>query len=149
MMGKTHLAAGAAAGLAVARSAGLHDPALLALCTVAGGLAGLVPDWLQINLPGAGEQIKGLFGHRGFTHWLWSALAAGWLVYQVAPIAVAGAMLAGWLSHLALDCLADGIPLLWPLGRITVAHIKTGSWMDKLFGGAAVVVMAVIAVGWR
>ncbi len=148
MMGKTHLAAGAAAGMAMARCAGLHDPAILALCTVAGGLAGLVPDWLQINLPGAGEQIKGLFGHRGFTHWLWSALAAGWLVYQVAPIAVAvaGAVLAGWLSHLALDCLADGIPLLWPLGRITVAHIKTGSWMDRMVGGAAVVGMVILAL---
>ena len=79
MQGKTHLAIGTAAGLAsTILTANSNDWQTLAVGAALGGLAGLVPDWLQVNLPGASKQIKGAFGHRGFSHWLWVALLAAW-----------------------------------------------------------------------
>jgi len=42
--------------------------------------------------------------------------------------------------------MAAGAPVFWPFGRTTLAHIKTGSNMDKLVGGAFLVLAAVVAV---
>ncbi len=54
MQGKTHLTIGAAAGLSSAIvTTNNGDWQTLAVGTALGGLAGLVPDWLQINIPGA------------------------------------------------------------------------------------------------
>ena len=112
MQGKTHLTIGAAAGLATAVAAGADDWKVLAASTALGGLAGLVPDWLQINIPGA-KQLKGTFGHRGFSHWLWAALLAAYAAQQVWEPA-AWPVLAGWGSHILLDALANGVPAFWP-----------------------------------
>lgn len=139
MQGKTHLAAGALAGL-LAAQIGRAPLEVSVLYVGVGGLAGLVPDWLQVNIPGV-KQVKGLFGHRGFSHWVWTALAVGWLLWPTGlglPVAV------GWLSHIALDALSSGVPAFWPLGRLTLGRIKTGSRLDTLVGAAAVVVAVVV-----
>lgn len=150
MQGTTHLIVGAAAGLAVATAT--TSPAAVTVATMAtstalGGLFGLIPDWLQINIPGASKQIKGTFGHRGFSHWLWTALAAAYaanLVWQTAAMPI----LAGWISHLLLDALSSGVPAFWPFGRITLARIKTGSHTDHLIGATGLIVLAAQII-WR
>jgi len=148
MHGATHLTWGIAYGLA----AGLAldaSPGELVAAAALGGLGGLVPDWLQINLPGASGQVKGLFGHRGFSHWVWTPLAllfVGQMFYSTlatAPRSLLAAFLCGWLSHIGLDSLAGGAPAFWPFGRLTLAHIKTGGQTDRLFGGAGLVMIGV------
>jgi membrane-bound metal-dependent hydrolase YbcI (DUF457 family) len=144
MRGATHLAWGALVGLAIGAH---HDLPTLALCAGTGALASLAPDWLQINIPGASQQIKGVFGHRGFSHWIWTAFAAGYGLYLVdVPPPVVCAAVAGWCSHIVLDALANGVPALWPLKRITLAHIKTGSSIDTLIGSFALIITVVICM---
>lgn len=144
MHGATHLSWGIASGLAAGLAVGA-TPGELAAAAALGGLAGLAPDWLQINVPGASQQIKGMFGHRGFSHWLWTPLALMFVAqtFYNAPTSLVAAFLCGWLSHIALDALADGVPAFWPFGRVTLAHIKTGGQADKLFGGAGLVMVGI------
>jgi membrane-bound metal-dependent hydrolase YbcI (DUF457 family) len=137
MQGKTHLTIGAAAGAATALSTG--DVRGVALAAALGGLAGLIPDWLQINVPGA-SQIKGAFGHRGFSHWLWSALAAAYLAHLVWDTA-AWPIIAGWGSHILLDALSSGVPAFWPFGRVTLARIKTGGAADHFIGATGLILL--------
>jgi len=145
MQGKTHLTIGAAAGLATAVTTGADDWKVLAASAALGGLAGLVPDWLQINVPGASRQLKGTFGHRGFSHWLWTALGAAYASQQVWEPAV-WPVLAGWCSHILLDALANGVPAFWPFGRLTLGHVKTGGKIDTLVGGVGLIVIVVLLV---
>jgi len=135
------MAAGLTAGLLV----GAPTPGNLTLATGIGGLAGLLPDWLQINIPGASKQIRGAFGHRGFSHWLWTPLALIFVAqaFYTAPVSLVAAFLGGWVSHIILDALADGVPAFWPFGRLTLAHIRTGGQADKLFGGAGLVMTGI------
>lgn len=81
--------------------------------------------------------------HRGPTHslamaGLWGAL--GGLLWGDPTLA--GAWLAGYLSHLFLDALTpSGIPWLWPFSphRLRLAHWRTGSAWDLgmlVLGGA-------------
>ena len=145
MRGSTHLTWGILSGMA----AGLGgDLPAMALCVGVGAVASLAPDWLQINIPGA-QQIKGAFGHRGFSHWVWSALAVGYGLHLLgAPSPVVLAAVAGWLSHIVLDAFADGVPAFWPLGRLTLAHIKTGGKLDTLTGAAALVLVG-LYITWK
>lgn len=143
MQGKTHLTVGAAAGAATAAATG--DIETIAIAAAIGGVAGLVPDWLQINIPGASRQLKGTFGHRGFSHWLWAALGAAYAAHQVWEPAI-WPVLAGWGSHILLDALASGVPIFWPFGRITLARIKTGGKLDTLIGGAGLIMLICLLV---
>jgi inner membrane protein len=145
MQGKTHAVTGLAVGLAAGLALGVPDPLDLVACTVAGGVAGLVPDWLQVNVPGASKQIKGAFGHRGFSHWVWTPLVL-LLVSGMEPSSPIVAAICGWFSHIVLDALSGGVPAFWPFGRVRIARIKTGSNQDTLFGGAALVIAASLAV---
>jgi len=145
MRGSTHLAWGATTGAALAVAAG-GDWQRVALGAAVGGLGGLVPDWLQINIPGASKQIRGAFGHRGFSHWIWMPLALYILGRAIAP-GVIVAFCCGWASHIALDAFADGVPAFWPFGRLTLAHVKTGGRLDSFTGGTALVLAAVIVAG--
>jgi membrane-bound metal-dependent hydrolase YbcI (DUF457 family) len=149
MQGKTHLVIGAAAGLAsVATAAGgqaATPVTTLAIGAVIGGVAGLIPDWLQINVPGASKQIKGAFGHRGFSHWAWAALAAAYaarLVWEPA----AWPVLAGWMSHIILDAMASGVPMFWPFGRVTLARVKTGGKLDTAIGAVGLILIAMAII---
>jgi len=146
MQGKTHLVTGAACGLGLAIANG-HSDLTLAIAATAGALGGLVPDWVQINMPGASKSIKGVFGHRGISHWIWTALAAGWYLHvalgaELWPVA---AFVAGWLSHIALDALSNGVPALWPW-RLKLAEVKTGSGTDTAVGATALIVAVLLAV---
>jgi len=137
--------AGAAVGLALARYTGLHDPQAVALVTATAAVAAVVPDWLQINIPGLNKTIKGAFGHRGFSHWLLTAYAVWWAVGRLQP-AASGIPLAaavGWLSHILLDAFnSPGVPAFWPLSyRLRLAGIKSGgggdqavAWLCGFFG---------------
>lgn len=144
MQGKTHVVIGTLAGITTALPV-TDDLTTIAIYAGLGGLAGLVPDWLQINIPGASKQIKGAFGHRGFSHWLWTALLAAWAARQLWEPAT-WPVLAGWVSHILLDALANGAPVFWPFGRLTLAHVKTGGKIDHVVGGAGLVVMVGLLV---
>jgi membrane-bound metal-dependent hydrolase YbcI (DUF457 family) len=137
MTGQTHIAGGLLAGAMI----GAHPGVLIA------GLVALVPDWLQVNLPGGSKLASGTFGHRGISHWLLSAGAVTLLTRALFPD-LTMYVLAGWSSHILLDVFSDGAPALWPLPRITLAHIRSGSWMDAVVGGALLVLACVVIV-WR
>jgi membrane-bound metal-dependent hydrolase YbcI (DUF457 family) len=110
MQGKTHLITGMTVGFAVGMTL-TTEPLNLVLATVAGGLAGLVPDWLQVNIPGV-KQVKGMLGHRGFSHWIWTPLASTYVLSVLdAENGLIFAFLAGWVSHIALDALSNGVPV--------------------------------------
>lgn len=143
MQGKTHLAVGAAVGAATAASTGNIET--MAIAAAIGGLAGLVPDWLQINIPGASKQLKGTFGHRGFSHWLWAALLAAYAAQQVWEPAI-WPVLAGWCSHILLDALASGAPAFWPFGRLTLGHVRTGGALDTLIGAVGLIIIVALAL---
>lgn len=142
MKGSTHFTAGAAVGLvALIEIQGIEDPDKMAVAVMVSAISALVPDWLQINIPGINGTIKGFAGHRGFSHWLLTA----WAVYSLAvAISPSGwwsqvppwAILAGWISHIALDAFNDpGVPAFWPLPwRLHVAGIKTGGTFDRVIG---------------
>lgn len=146
MQGQTHLVTGALAGLTVAVVGRISNPATLAAYAGLGALGGLIPDWLQINVPGASKQVKGMFGHRGFSHWAWTALAVWWCG-SVTIGAYALPLAAGWASHILLDAFADGVPAFWPFGRTTLAHIKTGGREDTFVGAAALVLAGLVLAG--
>jgi len=142
MHGKTHAAWGAACGAAVA--AAMINPTWAGQAVAMGAIGGLVPDWLQINVPGASKQIKGAFGHRGFSHWVWGPLflmywASQQYVVQGLNFALFLAFCAGWVSHILLDAFSSGVPAFWPFGRLSLAKVKTGGKGDKFIGGAGLV----------
>jgi inner membrane protein len=146
--GETHLVAGVAAGMILARSQGIDPPAALGMAGAA-GVAALVPDWLQINAPTLNRTIKGAFGHRGFTHWL---LTVG-VIYLVArdyvPLLAPG-IAAGWLSHIVLDAFnRPGVPAFWPLPwRLRLAALRTGGRIDRVMTwlAGAVVLWGAVSV---
>ncbi len=144
MQGKTHAAWGVAAGLSVALLTNATTWPDIAACAVIGGLAGLAPDWLQVNIPGV-QQIRGMFGHRGFSHWLWTPALSTYVLLSIAPVRLATAFLCAWCSHITLDAVSNGVPAFWPFGRLTIAHIKTGEKLDALIGGAGLV-LALVAL---
>lgn len=132
MTGLTHMAGGALAGAAIG---GDYRIAVAAL-------AALVPDWLQINVPGGSSLAHGLFGHRGISHWLITAVGVAAGVALISP-SLAVYVLAGWGSHIILDVFSNGAPALWPLPRITLARIKSGGLLDA-FIGAQLLTLAVV-----
>lgn len=135
MKGATHLAGGLLAGALAG-----NNPAGLAAAVI----AALVPDWIELNVPGLNVLVKGANGHRGLSHWLLTALVVWGLVRLTSP-EMAIYALAGWLSHIALDTLSNGVPALWPWSkRITLARIKTGSELDTWVGAALLVLAGVI-----
>ena len=84
-------------------------------------------------------------GHRGATHWLISALAAGaafWLLGGLVGYPQIGVwILGGYLSHLVLDMFTpSGLEVLMPLSRRSVGllpralRVQTGGLMDAVFG---------------
>ena len=123
MTGLTHMAGGALAGAAMS---GDYRIAVAAL-------AALVPDWFQVNVPGGSSLTRGVFGHRGISHWLITAVGVSALVAIISP-SLAVYVLAGWVSHIVLDVLSNGAPALWPLPRITLARIKSGGMLDAIVG---------------
>jgi len=143
MLGRTHLAAGAVAGEAVA-AAGHHGLSGLAIGAVVGMTSAWLPD---IDKVGSGVSrsiplgwLPGLFlKHRGFTH---TVLAAGlywllwdrWVVPRLhLPLWLPLAVAAGYGTHLLLDLLTDGgIAPLWPvLRRRAGFDLTTGGLIER------------------
>jgi membrane-bound metal-dependent hydrolase YbcI (DUF457 family) len=106
-------------------------------------LAALVPDWLQVNMPGGSSLAGGLFGHRGISHWLITAVGVAAGVGLISPN-LATYVLAGWASHIILDMFSNGAPALWPFPRITLAHIKSGGALDAICGSSLFTLAVVI-----
>lgn len=128
MKWQTHLAGGLAVGALVSTT-----PAAI----IISGISALLPDIDKFNskmgraAPVLSILINIIFGHRGFLH---SLLAAGLIYLLTLKLLPAYALycLAGYLSHLLLDCLTpSGVPLLWPIPfRFRIPVIKTGSILE-------------------
>ena len=161
MMGPTHVAGGALAGLSASAAAGLDVDQAIAL-TAGAVLASRLPDVDAKLNPGP--------AHRGFPHslvfggggavlatlflvgWLRSpetvrllggaGIAGGPVSPESLPMVVIGAAI-GYLAHLALDaCTSAGIWLFLPRGRrvgIPKRYaVKTGGVAEKMVGLAIV-----------
>ena len=89
------------------------------------------------------QYIRSLVGHRGLTHSLVplilmpsAAVGLGRLTGSIQfGYCTAAGFAAGILSHLLLDMVAGGVPLLMPFStrRIALAHMKTGGIAEWLF----------------
>lgn len=135
-MAPTHLAAGAAAGLAAAHV--FHYPPALSM--VLGALAGLLPDIdhpygsIRQRLPGS-KLLLFWLGHRGLTH-----TAAVWLVFSaligiILPNYAANTIAYGYGSHLLMDMLTvRGVPYFAPFinRNISLLPIRAGGWIENL-----------------
>ena len=141
MRGTTHVIGALALALA-AGEAGLLAPTPSVLAAAA--LGGLLPD---IDHPGSvlGRRVlpiallaQLLGGHRGPTHSIAVAFAAGALALALGlPATVAAALMLGYASHLALDYFnPTGVPLAWPLRArryAAPATIRTGGAVEMAF----------------
>jgi len=154
MQGSTHLAAGILMGAVIAQVSGL-DAVNTGIAASVGGVAALVPDWIQVNAPGLNKTIKGAFGHRGFSHWVLTGMAAARLAVQLCPthycsgFPLATVVGAGWLSHIVLDAFSSpGVPAFWPYPkRLKLGKFKTGGKLDDWVGRAAAAVTIILGLG--
>ncbi len=161
MMGRTHLALGAVAGVQLAaQTPGLGLPIMAAAL-----FGAILPDVdtpyskLGRRLWPLSRLVLQVFGHRGGTHSAAFVLLATALMWLVSP-PVALALGAGILTHLAADAISyghgtrftargAGVPLLWPL-----SDRKTGLRLVKVNGALENLVilpwMALYAaqIGW-
>lgn len=90
-----------------------------------------------------GDIIRCGIGHRGFTHSLLGIAmfyALSLMIAQSSGISISSQLIAlsisiGIASHIILDMLAGGTPLLLPITkkRITLAKIKTGGITEWIF----------------
>lgn len=88
------------------------------------------------------EYIRSLIGHRGLTHSLVPVVMMPGIVLLVGTITgyrcgymIALGLTGGIISHLFLDMLAGGVPLLMPFTtkRLCLARIKTGGFLEWIF----------------
>ena len=151
MLGRTHIATGITAGLAVAVAINTVATTPILAFGVAGAAA-LLPDLDQgASLAGSRLRLQPAswvlrwFGHRTFTHSLLGlrlfALLAVWLIalraagYILPPVYFEMAVI-GFVSHMAADaCTKEGIELLWPWHRrfylIPVARLRISTVHDE------------------
>lgn len=137
MTGKTHMAGGIAASMAIAQTVS-YDPMVLA---AAGMMGALLPDLchggskIGRKAPVLSKLINILFGHRTFTHSLLFLflIQAGLGLFVPYPAVNAG-ITAGIASHLLLDAATKkGIRLLYPLDvavRLPIT-VRTGGVAEK------------------
>lgn len=140
MVGKTHIAAGLAAGvgICIAKNIGLAPGALF---IAEAGLGALLPDIDQRNstinkaTKPVGVVINAVAGHRTIFHdpTLYMALGvAAWLLVSQYMVYVVP-LLVGIATHLFLDALnPSGIPVLG--FRLHLCNIHTGSSSDLFLG---------------
>lgn len=158
MLGKTHLAAGIAAGAAVCLTRGL-DIMPGAICLACAGLGSLLPDIDQRNstinkvAKPVGTVVSAVAGHRTVFHdpVLYMAAAAAGLWFKPEWLLYIIAVLIGVGSHLLLDALNPaGVPIftLFHGPKIHLAGIHTGSGMDKFLGFFFTVVGRLALVVW-
>ena len=159
MTGKTHMAAGFAAGAAYAY---FIDPSAPWLTAGVASACALIPDIdLQTSKLGRAVLpvsilIQKIFGHRTLFHapFMYAFL---WVYLQhIQPeyIHIIAAAFFGIFSHIFIDCFnPKGIHLLYPYKkRFSFAKIKTGGKMDTAIGcvtfavGAALFILAIAGV---
>ncbi len=127
MLGKTHVAIGVTAYVAVA---GLN-PAGMAVAAI----ASKAPD---IDLK---------FKHRGVTHSLMALVVMGLMAKTFFPDILIPVLI-GYGSHLILDTLTPmGIPWLWPIKtKFKVPVVKTGSIGERIIKYMAMFVLVVMVI---
>ncbi len=159
MTGKTHVLAGAAAGLAfvhLAVPAAEREVTTALLLTVAASIGSIFPDIdepkskMGRKVPIVSSLLKSIFGHRGITHGiLLYALcyAAGVHFLDVKYLDYLRAFMCGVCSHLLLDMLnSSGIPLFWPVSKkFSLARIPLGGTMER--GLAVVLGIGILGIG--
>jgi membrane-bound metal-dependent hydrolase YbcI (DUF457 family) len=133
MRGVTHLAGGLFGASFICMTTNMHSVPAIAAGLAVSGVAALVPDWVNVAIPGI--RIKGMMGHRGFTHWALTAAITSASVFAVQP-GLAAFWLVGYASHLILDMLTKrGAPVLWPLPwQVSLMDVTEGSWLDTAYG---------------
>ena len=181
MLGRTHQIIGVTAGLATYLSMAqpTYGPATFAACIVAAHIAALLPDidqpasTLWRSLPGgriAGELVNPFLQHRNLTHSL-----LGCFLVCVGLVALLGHLppywnidghmvlivsLVAYGSHLLADAVTvEGIPLLWPLGKMygipprpfDGIRIVTGQWFENwlVFPAANIALIGLIIGRWH
>lgn len=145
MLWRTHVLAGASAGLLIAGPGA--DLKTMVLSAGVAGLGALLPD---IDSPNSkiGRKVPILpilltitVGHRGMLHSVPGALLLSMLTATVANVFLITPFLTlfllfltGYLSHIFLDMLTPrGCPLLWPLPfNIRIPLVQTGGLAEKL-----------------
>lgn len=118
---------------------------------VARGLANLLPARME-------RKLRGTVGHRGITHSLIMCVALPGMLWLLSPMIghlgldvgggyfwVVLSVMCGMLSHLFLDMLSGGVPLLCPFTnrRFTLAHWKTGGIGEWAFRVSVLLVFIV------
>jgi inner membrane protein len=143
MRGMTHLAGGICAAAIVGNISNVSYTTLAAGMAVA-GIAALVPDWINVAVPGI--NIRGAMGHRGFTHWILTGVITSLSVMMVSP-SLAVFWAGGYTSHLVLDMMTErGVPVLWPIpGQVSLLPVHEGGLFDKWLG-MALIVIAIIMI---
>ncbi len=144
MRGLTHLAGGICAAAIVAKLANTPYATMVAGVAVS-SVAALVPDWINVAVPGI--NVRGAMGHRGFTHWMLTAVITS-LVIKMFSTSLAGFWLVGYTSHLSLDMLTErGAPVLWPIPwQVSALPVHEGGLFDKWLGAALIVIALVLAI---
>lgn len=140
MVGKTHIAAGLAAGvgICIVKNIGLAPGALF---IAEAGLGALLPDIDQRNSTinkaarPVGVVVNAVAGHRGIFHDPDLYMVLGVAAWRLAPqyMAYVVPLLVGIVTHLFLDALnPSGIPVLG--SRLHLCNIHTGSSSDLFLG---------------
>lgn len=102
--------------------------------------------------------VKLLIGHRGFTHSLIGSTILPVIVIFIGLLLKFGSrylllaslgIFSGCLSHLFLDMLSGGVPLLMPFSTdlLIIARIKTGSSIEGLFRMCLALILLFFLIG--
>lgn len=143
MKGSTHLALGAALGVAIGSQAAQYTGSLpLGIISATACIAGsLFPD-IDIQGSRISRRAKLLsktasfaFGHRGFLHSPLFLVVFSAVLWTFLPCYVILGFCVGFISHLVLDLLNPaGIPLLFPYKkRYSILKIPSGAKIQSLF----------------
>lgn len=152
MLMKTHVIGGVALGLYAAQVLP-HDPILL---TGAAAFGALLPDidhagsTLGRKVPFAAKTIRGIFGHRTFTHSIAGIGGAAWLM-SLLPIhpAIFSGVIIGIISHIVLDAITkDGVKLFWPFPiKVGIPLVRTGGPLETFIGIALIILCVYLLAG--
>ncbi len=154
MLWRTHLFAGATAGLLLTVSN--PDPKAVAVSAGIAGVSALLPDIdspeskLGRLIPILPTVLTVTVGHRGVLHSLVGALgmslAASLLIkiwYASAFLEIFTLVLTGYITHLLLDSMTNsGCPWVYPIKtHIGIPLLSTGSFVERLIVSPVMIVL--------